>query len=314
MDRYEDLRWVTNPGEELARLERELERAKDPLKEARLAQEAIANPDRALQDLRNSQRFKSAADVAREVEDARRAFSAADLAAEMERYKRPIQELLGNENLEFRMQEALRAGGDYAHALRDAPYAPGILADAVKAVESPEFRDYTQGIGQASALAERRLGLGGVTEALRVAPSYLEQTRALETAAERILNGQADRVLSEAARLAASSRVHELVRRATREAFVGVTEDQAAPGSESAATLDSFRSEGDVALFGSLTKEQLSYFIFYVFQMMRVVVVALVIAAINDEDWEPLAEAAGGLLLLMEFARAAWEGHDKDDS
>ena len=70
-------------------------------------------------------------------------------------------------------------------------------------------------------MAEQRLGLDGFAAALRVATSYLEQSQALETAFKRILDGQADQVFNEAARLAASPQVRRLVRRADREAFVG---------------------------------------------------------------------------------------------
>ncbi len=86
------------------------------------------------------------ADVAREMEDARRALDAADVVREIERYQRPMQELLRNENLGLRVQEAMREYGNHIHALRDAPDVQRSLAEAARMPDSREFRDYTEGI------------------------------------------------------------------------------------------------------------------------------------------------------------------------
>ena len=87
------------------------------------------------------------ADVAREMEDARRALDAADdVVREIERYQRPMQELLRNENLGLRVQEAMREYGNHVNALRDAPDVQRSLAEAARMPDSREFRDYTEGI------------------------------------------------------------------------------------------------------------------------------------------------------------------------
>ena len=78
-----------------------------------------------------------------------------------------------------------------------------------------------EGIRQASTLAEQQLSLHGFAATLRAATPYLEQSQALEPTIERILDGQADQVFDEAARLAASPQASGMVRRADREAFVG---------------------------------------------------------------------------------------------
>ncbi len=163
-------------------------------------------------------------------------------------------------------------------------------------------------------MAEQRLGLHGFTAALRVVTSYLERSQALETAVKRILDGQADQGFNEAARLAANPQVRGLVRRADREAFAGWAGDQAAPGTENVATVDSVGPEGSVALLGSLTKDELLRLRFHTFQMVRVIVVALASAAVftdNEVDWA-LSSAAGGLIVLMDLIDKALKGHVKD--
>ena len=91
--------------------------------------------------------------------------------------------------------------------------------------------------------------------------------------------------------------------------------DQAAPGTENAATVDSVGPEGSVALLGSLTKDELLRLRFYTFQMVRAIVVALAAAAVftdNEVDWGTLSSAAGGLIVLMDLIDKALEGHVKD--
>lgn len=191
MNWEDDLRWVTEPSEELARLERELERAKDPLREARAVQEALANADRFQRDLREASQIKSAADVAGEWDEARRMPPMGEVLKDLE--EQQCRSLMSAQDLLREMDDARRDMAEL-HRLSDA------LVDVREVLSDAER---VRALSSARGLPDART----VDKIGRLLP------RLIDVAPAALARDSYDRVLADATRLAASADVRSLVER-----------------------------------------------------------------------------------------------------
>lgn len=286
MDWDDDLRWVTDPRGELARLEHEMERAKDPLREVREVQEAIANMNGLQADLRAARDFKSAADIAREAEDARRMWSAGEMLRDME--IRQLRSLTSAEDLLREIEDARR---DMAEARR--------LSDTL-----PDYRDVLGDAERVRALASAK----GLLDARTVAEFRRLLPRLADLSSAALVREDYDRVLADATRLAASADVRSLVERIEdpsallEEALRYARTD--APAAEENAT-------GEIELYG-VSSEQMVALVLnphpHLVRAALILYLALLVASGNPDladKVQPIKEAFDNLLNIITLLAAS---------
>lgn len=116
---------------------------------------------------------------------------------------------------------------DWVRTLPDAATQKAI-SEAARFFDSDYFRSQNAALARAVGLARTRLGLEGLATAGRVAGRRASESPGAGQAAARIEAGEAETLLEEAAELATSTEVHELIERADVEAFIRLDEQQAA--------------------------------------------------------------------------------------
>jgi hypothetical protein len=116
---------------------------------------------------------------------------------------------------------------DWARNMPDAATRK-VISEAARFFDSDYFRSQSAALVRAVGLARTRLGPEGLATAGRVAGRRASESPGAGQAAARIEGGEAETLLEEAAELATSPEVRELIERADVEALVRLDEQQAA--------------------------------------------------------------------------------------
>lgn len=283
---WDELRWAMNPMEEVARLERELERAKDPLREVREAQEAIANMGSLQADLRAARDFKSAADIAREAEDARRMWSAGEVL----------------KDLEIRQLRSLRSAEDLLREIEDARRG---MAEVRRLSDTlPDYLDVLGDAERVRALTSAR----GLPDARTVAEFGRLLPRLADLGSAALAREDYDRVLADATRIAASADVRSLVERIEDPSALLVEALRYTRTEAPAAEED---TTGEIELYG-VSSEQMVTLVLnphpHLVRAALVLYLALVVASGNPDladKVQPIKEAFDDLLNIITLLAAS---------
>lgn len=209
--------------------------------------------------------------------------------------------------------ERLRAGARIPLALSAETMVSLRSAEAM--LNSLGFRGRVEEVRRANDLAYRRFGSEGVKASQQIAARYLEENRAFEEgferAAERIQDGHADEILSEAAALASSPEAYQAMERADKDMLLRLAQQQAEQSGEDPETTIQAGVDVETVIASAkpLTKEEYLTLEYYALQLARILFVLVSAAAVISAS-VLLAQASlalGGVIAVLEVLKATRE-------